>query len=253
MPDEPPFTAYVGNLPHNLIQGDIDQIFKNMSIKGIRMVRDRETDKFKGYAYVEFADRESLEEALSFNDALFEDRYLRVDIANGRRDGNDRGRGRGGGFGRGGGGRGGGYGGDRGGGYGGDRGGYNDRGPPRDGGYDRPRRGGFDGGGGRHRGGGRYDDRGGGSDWGSGGGRRERGDSGSRDFPELREPSPESAAARPRLKLQPRSKDPVKEVTQGLRNTSIFGEGKPRDATEDAKREAEVAERSRTSSHSSNH
>jgi hypothetical protein len=59
----------------------------------------------------------------------------------------------------------------------------------------------------------------------------------------------ESAAQRPRLKLLPRSKDPVKEVTSAMRNTSIFGEGKPRDEAEVTKKEGD---RSRTTSHSSN-
>ncbi len=40
----------------------------------------------------------------------------------------------------------------------------------------------------------------------------------------------ESAAARPKLKLLPRSvKDPVNSVVQSERNTSIFGAGKPRE------------------------
>jgi len=34
------------------------------------MIRDRETDEFKGYAYVEFSDSQSLTEALSFNKAV---------------------------------------------------------------------------------------------------------------------------------------------------------------------------------------
>lgn len=40
----------------------------------------------------------------------------------------------------------------------------------------------------------------------------------------------ESAAARPKLKLLPRTvKDPVNTVVHTERNTSIFGTGKPRD------------------------
>uniref|UniRef100_H2YNG5 RRM domain-containing protein n=1 Tax=Ciona savignyi TaxID=51511 RepID=H2YNG5_CIOSA len=44
------------------------------------MVRDRETDKFKGYCYVEFEDLKSLREALEYDKAQFEDQYLRVNV-----------------------------------------------------------------------------------------------------------------------------------------------------------------------------
>jgi RNA recognition motif-containing protein len=73
--------VFVGNLPADLIQGDIDIIFKNLPIKQVRMVRDRETDKFKGYCYVEFESEDAMRKALLMNGAKVNDNLIKVDIA----------------------------------------------------------------------------------------------------------------------------------------------------------------------------
>ncbi|CAN7987044.1 unnamed protein product [Ixodes hexagonus] len=249
MPTEPPFTAFVGNLPDGVVQSDIDEIFRGIKIKSTRLVRDKETDRFKGYCYVEFNDLESLKEALEFDSADLQGRSLRVDIAEGRRSdrgggfGNRRGGGPGGGdvtitihlyaaftdFDRGGG-RGGGprdggrYGGDRGGG-GGFRGGFTDRGGDRD--FERPRSDGQ-------------------QQWqvsfaaclsrealrrrgppGGGGPPRDRRPP---DTEEFREASSEEASMRPRLKLLPRTvQKPVCDVAETASRSAIFGGAKPRD------------------------
>ncbi|XP_071945192.1 eukaryotic translation initiation factor 4H-like [Antedon mediterranea] len=210
LPTEPPFTAFVGNLPLQAVQGDLDHIFAELKIENIRLVRDKETDNFKGFCYVEFKTQDDLKEALSYDGATYENRELRVDIAADRsRDKGNRGGFRGRGRGGGGGGRGG---------Y--DRGGF-DRGPPRDN-YNNYR------GGGNQGGRDRYEDRGRPrEDYGGRGGYQS-----SRPPPvqdEFKELSAEEAAARPRLKLKPRTvQDPVNQLAADMKRSAIFGTGKPR-------------------------
>lgn len=116
-----------------MVQGDVDKIFQDQNVKGVRLVKDRETDRFKGFCYVEFEELRDLESALEMNGRIVvEGNTIKIDIADGKR--NDRGggfdrRGRGGPGGGGGGGGGyrGGRDGGRGGGYGGDDFGGNKR------------------------------------------------------------------------------------------------------------------------------
>jgi translation initiation factor 4H len=104
IPDEPPFLAYVGNLPKDIVQGDVVQIFSELNVKSVRLVKDRDTDIFKGFCYVEFGTRGDLEKALGMNELVqLQDgnALLRIDVAEQNK--------RGGGFNKRGGQQGGGY------------------------------------------------------------------------------------------------------------------------------------------------
>ncbi|CAK8676972.1 eukaryotic translation initiation factor 4H-like [Clavelina lepadiformis] len=225
LPTQEPYTCFVGNLPHETVQGDIDLIFKDLKIRNVRMVRDKETDKFKGFCYVEFEDVDSLKEALEYNDAIFENRNLRVNIAE-----NKRGGGRGGRGGRGS------YQGGRGGGFGHQRQDYDQHGENR-GGFSRGRgRGGHSDG---HDGfqGGRYNNHdrgyGGGQDFGHSRGYSSRDRDYGRDRhvsrdQEFKQLSSDESSGRPRLQLKPRTVNaPVNAVANP--NSSIFGGAKPRE------------------------
>lgn len=91
MPTEPPYLAFVGNLPQGLVQGDVNLIFDKMTVRSVRLVKDRETDQFKGYCYVEFETLEDLKEALNLDGQIILDNAseaLRIDIADQKK--NDR-------------------------------------------------------------------------------------------------------------------------------------------------------------------
>ena len=140
---------YVGNLPYSMNDGDLEALFSEFgSVKSAKVIFDRETNRSKGFGFVEMEDGDAGKAAIeALNDEEVEGRPLRVNEARPREE-----RGGGGGGYRGGGGGGGYRGGRGGGGGGGYRGG--DRGGDRRGG------GGFRGGdrrGGGERRGGDYD------------------------------------------------------------------------------------------------
>ncbi|VDN02712.1 unnamed protein product [Thelazia callipaeda] len=102
IPEEPPFKAYVGNLPLDLVPSDLDSMFENFAVIDAKMIRDYENDRFKGFAYVEFRTQEDLKSALALDGANYDGRILRIDVADAPRERERRSGGRGGFGGRGG-------------------------------------------------------------------------------------------------------------------------------------------------------
>lgn len=83
-PTEPPFTAFIGNLPAGVVQGDINTIFPALMVKNVRLVKDRETDRFKGFCYVEFETAKDLQEAISMDGSVIvENQIIKIDVAEG--------------------------------------------------------------------------------------------------------------------------------------------------------------------------
>ncbi|XP_060827962.1 eukaryotic translation initiation factor 4H-like isoform X4 [Bombus pascuorum] len=216
LPTEPPYTAFVGNLPNGIVQGDVDKIFKKLNVKGIRLVKDKETDRFKGFCYVEFEELADLEAALEMDGAVEVDKsVIKIDVAEGKR--NDRG----GGFdrrGRSGGGSGGGF-----------------RG--RDGG-----RGGYGGYVGQGQGQGHAGRQGGGSrEWSRNASSKSYGNrppprgTGSdrkpfHDESFHKDPPPADTSGRKRLVLAPRTiQDPINAIAESSKSSSIYGGAKPRE------------------------
>ena len=137
---------YVGNLAYNATDEELRSAFEAFGqVTSVKIVRDRDTGRSRGFAFVEMEDGEGAQNAVAeMNGKDLKGRNLVVNEARPREQGG------GGGFGGGGGGGRGGYGGGGGGGGG---------------------RGGYGGGGGRSGGGGGRGGRGGGGNF-----RRDRGD-----------------------------------------------------------------------------
>lgn len=116
---------YVGNLSYATTEDDLKALFSNAgTVTSVAVIKDRETGRSKGFAFVEMSTKEEADKAVSqYNGYTLGDENLRISIARpkeegGRRDfgGGNRGGGRGG------------YGQQRGGGFGGNQGGQRDRG-----------------------------------------------------------------------------------------------------------------------------
>src|SRR5260370_37513773 len=103
---------YVGNLPFRCEQDDLRTIFEQFGgIEDLIIIKDRETGRSKGFAFVEFENQQSAQEALSMDGKYFQGRPLKVNVAKERTE-REGGGGGGGGGGRERGGRGGRRGGD---------------------------------------------------------------------------------------------------------------------------------------------
>lgn len=68
-----------------MVQGDINNIFHTLMVKNIRLVKDKETDRFKGFCYVEFETAKDLQEAVSMDGTVaVEGQMIKIDVAEGQ-------------------------------------------------------------------------------------------------------------------------------------------------------------------------
>ncbi|XP_026472602.1 eukaryotic translation initiation factor 4B-like [Ctenocephalides felis] len=101
VPHQPPYIAYVSNLPYDIEEDDLRDLFADMQIESLRIPRDDrdgEGGRTKGFGYVEFSERSGLVGAISIVDPVVKARRVRIEVANEnerRRGGNNRDRDRG--------------------------------------------------------------------------------------------------------------------------------------------------------------
>lgn len=83
IPDEPPFTARLLNLDWEATEDKIKGLFETPDYKvvSVRVPRDMANGRIRGFAFVEFEDRASLERALKLEGTSLLSRTLRVVVA----------------------------------------------------------------------------------------------------------------------------------------------------------------------------
>lgn len=73
---------YVGNLPFRCEQDDLRAVFEQFGgIADLVIIKDRETGRSKGFAFVEFENQNSAQDALAMDGKDFQGRPLKVNVA----------------------------------------------------------------------------------------------------------------------------------------------------------------------------
>jgi len=86
-PDQPPYTAFIGNLSFDITEEDLISFFgTECKVDNVRLLINRETNKPKGFGYVQFKDLDSLKTAVAQNGEALLDRPLRIDVAEAKPD-----------------------------------------------------------------------------------------------------------------------------------------------------------------------
>lgn len=74
---------YVGNLPYSASKEELEHFFDHCGvIEKISLVKDRETDRPKGFGFVTFETEEEATKALDLNGSEMSGRKIRINLAN---------------------------------------------------------------------------------------------------------------------------------------------------------------------------
>lgn len=79
---------YVGNLSYDTTEDDLRSLFAEAgTISSVALIKDRETGRSKGFAFVEMSSQVEAEAAISmFNGKTLNERELTVNVARPRKD-----------------------------------------------------------------------------------------------------------------------------------------------------------------------
>jgi RNA recognition motif-containing protein len=78
---------YVGNLSYDTTEGGLRTAFaQSGTVVSVDMIKDRDTGRMKGFAFVTMSTQEEAESAIkALNEKMMDDRAIKVDIARPRR------------------------------------------------------------------------------------------------------------------------------------------------------------------------
>ncbi|XP_058816489.1 eukaryotic translation initiation factor 4B isoform X2 [Topomyia yanbarensis] len=80
VPHNPPYLAYLSNLPYDLNDDDLYEFFDGMEITSLRLPRDdNDSGRLRGFGYIEFGKRQDLIDALSIPEPVIHTRRIRID------------------------------------------------------------------------------------------------------------------------------------------------------------------------------
>ena len=86
---------YVGNLSYDASEQDLEELFNEFgNVNSVRLIKDYETGRSKGFAFVEFSDSSQAQAALKLDGEEFKDRRLKVNVARDKAAGSSGDRGR---------------------------------------------------------------------------------------------------------------------------------------------------------------
>ncbi|CAD6995411.1 unnamed protein product [Ceratitis capitata] len=83
IPHNPPYIAYLTNLPFDAKEEDLHEFFGLTPITSLRLPREEgETGRVRGFGYVEFENRDDLINTLSMPDPCIKGRRIRIELSN---------------------------------------------------------------------------------------------------------------------------------------------------------------------------
>jgi RNA recognition motif-containing protein len=79
---------YVGNLSYATTEDDLRQLFSQSgSVASVELIKDRDTGRSKGFAFIEMGNQSESEKAIStFNSYTLDNRQIKVSIARPREE-----------------------------------------------------------------------------------------------------------------------------------------------------------------------